>query len=116
MKRVKELITLEECLKASLGYDYEQDYKNIGEYHVLKQFSNRVYPALDGDNSNTMDYSMERQIKVEDIGRREMGVSSMRRSQSDEKVKKRVSFRLPQEADIIIFYSPKDYLTSERGL
>jgi hypothetical protein len=107
MKMVKEL-TLEECLSASPGYAHE--CKNGGhEYHVLKQFLDRIYPAFSGGDE---DYSfprdsMERLLKVEEIDRREMGVSSLSRSQSG-KVKKSVRFRLPEEADIIRFSSPEE--------
>lgn len=98
-------------MRNSPGYSDKQDFKFEGEYHVLKQFSHMVYPDLaveDGDKTNTSrdSYSSERRWKVEEIGRREMCVSSsIRRSDS---LKKRVTFRLPEEADTIIFYSPKD--------
>ncbi|GLT72846.1 hypothetical protein SLA2020_447450 [Shorea laevis] len=96
LKMVKEL-TLEECLSASPGYAYEQ-------------FFDRIYPAFSGEDHEDYSFSrdsMERLLKVEEIDRREMGVSSLSRSQSG-KVKKSVRFRLPEEADIIRFYSPEE--------
>ena len=111
LKTIGGYFSQEECLKNSPGYSYEQDSKFEGEYHVLKQFSHMVYPDLaveDGDKTNTSrdGYSLERLLKVEEIDRREMCVSSSRRR--IDSLKKRVSFRLPEEADTIIFYSPKD--------
>lgn len=107
LKMVKDL-TLEECLSASPpGYAYEQNFTNGGghEYLVLKQLFDSVYPAISGEDE---DYSFsristERLLKVEEIDRREMGVSSLSRIQSV-KVKKSVSFRLPEEADIIRYH------------
>ncbi|KAG2678154.1 hypothetical protein I3760_12G130600 [Carya illinoinensis] len=113
MKLVKER-TLEDCLGAlSPDYAYEEDCKNGGKYQVLPQYFNRVYPALAGEDRDCYksrgSLCRERLLKVEEIGRRsEVGISSstlISRSRSG-KAKKRVNFKLPEEADIIIFYSP----------
>ncbi|KAE8125470.1 hypothetical protein FH972_020275 [Carpinus fangiana] len=113
LKMVKDL-TLEECLSASPpGCAYEQSFTNGGghEYLVLKQLFDRVYPAISGEDEDYSFYrnSTERLLKVEEIDRREMCVSSLSRSQSV-KVKKSVSFRLPEEADIIRFWLQKNLL------
>lgn len=114
MKLVKER-TLEDCLSASSpDYANEEDCKNGGKlYHVLPQYFNRVYPALAGEDREYCSNSRgslcrERLLKVEEIGRRSkvsVSSSTLGRNRSG-KIKKRVSFKLPEEADIIIFYSP----------
>lgn len=106
-------VTLEEWFLASPGTgDYRFCTKG-GEFYAPKHFSNKIYPSLSADftskpRDTTSTISLERLLKMEEIcpSDQEMGViSSISWSQSG-KQKKRVTFKLPQESDIIIFHSP----------
>lgn len=116
--RVKR-VTLEEWILASPAVRRDVSGSvTASEVLVPKQSSHRVCPYLSstcttpspsvkipGDFSLARDsLSLERRTKVEETSREGMETS---RSQSG-KLKKRVSFRLPEEADIIFFYSPED--------
>ncbi|KAJ0081893.1 hypothetical protein Patl1_09814 [Pistacia atlantica] len=98
-----------------------------GELYVFKHSSRRVHPSLSSSSSTTTTVKMHREAEAAaaapstsrprdsfncslDISAN--SCSSLSRSQSG-KSKKRVSFRLPEEADIIIFYSPEDTLGSD---
>ncbi|CAL5402713.1 unnamed protein product [Camellia sinensis] len=83
LKNVNQF-TLEDWLLASPGLN------NGGDFHVFKQFSNRVHPSLGEEDLMIKSRSMES--------------SSLSRSQSGKR-KKKVSFRLPEVADIIIIDS-----------
>ncbi|OVA10062.1 Phospholipase C [Macleaya cordata] len=120
ISKVRKL-TLEECLLASPGFN--QEFINGGELHMFRQ-SSRVYPST--SRFHTTHYSPKPReifsvvglVKVDDNDDKRNSVSSSlcsspRRSQS-EKVKKNVSFKLPEEADIIIFYSPKQEFYSPK--
>lgn len=113
---VKEVLTLEEWFMASPGTGDYCFWTKGGEYCVFKHYlSKKIHPSLAaGDSadftskprakdstSNTV--SLETLLKMEEIDTEEKGViSAISRSQSG-KEKKRVSFKLPQESDIIIF-------------
>lgn len=112
LKTVKEVVTLEECFLASPG---KADYcfcTNRGDYYVLKQLSNKICPSLSGDCADFVteskdSVSLEKLFKMEEVlDSGEKDFSSVSRTQSG-KEKKRVSFKLPEDSDIIIFYSPE---------
>ncbi|GFZ07395.1 hypothetical protein Acr_19g0003320 [Actinidia rufa] len=91
-------LTLEEWLLASPGPN--NGYTNGGDFCAFKQSSKRVHPSLPKEEEEQVSsksrerVSVEREAEVED--------SSLCRSQSGKK-KKKVSFRLPEVADIIVF-------------
>ncbi|KAJ4725179.1 Phospholipase C [Melia azedarach] len=96
--------TLEEWLLASPRLN--KNYRNGGgEYYVLQCLSSpkvHVHSSLYGDKADYIsNNSRERLIKVDQVEQEEP--SRGKRG----KIKKRVSFRLPEETDIFIFYSPK---------
>ncbi|MBA0811704.1 hypothetical protein Gohar_003577 [Gossypium harknessii] len=103
--KARKLLTLEDWLLASPGGPLK-DYFNGGELYVFKQFNKRVHPSSSSileiePRVNDHDgFSVDLSSSV-DVS----GCSSFSRSQSG-KSKKKVSFRLPEEADIMVFYSP----------
>uniref|UniRef100_A0A5B7BRG3 Uncharacterized protein n=1 Tax=Davidia involucrata TaxID=16924 RepID=A0A5B7BRG3_DAVIN len=107
---VGNLSTLEECLTASPGSN--SPCINATEFHVFKQLPRRGHissPRVQTKfftprNSFSSDRVLE---KIDEGDEEDMSVSSMSRTQSG-RLKKRVSFKLPEEADIFIFYSPKE--------
>lgn len=110
---VREAVTLEEWFLAS---PETPDYcfcTNGGEFYPLKHSSNKIYPSLAADftskpRDTTSTISLERLFKMEEMDHndQEMGVISPISTTQSGKQKKRVCFKLPQESDIIIFYSP----------
>ncbi|KAJ4704019.1 Phospholipase C [Melia azedarach] len=104
-------LTLEDWLVASPGPSSRPEYFNGGELNVLKQFSKKVHPssariqeagAAATSTSRTGDCS---------TFSCSMEASSVSRSQSG-KLKKKVTFKSPEEADIILFYSPPETIGS----
>ncbi|KAL4313310.1 hypothetical protein GQ457_01G006650 [Hibiscus cannabinus] len=118
--KAKELTpTLEDWLVASPGLQKINGTSSGGEYHVFKHYSSkRVFPSFIRENTNTNSsssssskargsFSNERLLKgeeEEDAGNEDIIEVSLSMSRSG-KSKKRVSFRLPEEADIFIFHS-----------
>ncbi|KAK8496572.1 hypothetical protein V6N13_013339 [Hibiscus sabdariffa] len=87
-------LRLEDWLLASPGNRLElKDYLNGGELYVIKHFSSKVHP------SSSKEIRVDSETDVSD--------SSFSTCMSG-KSKKKVSFRLPEETDIRIFYSPID--------
>ncbi|KAK9025914.1 hypothetical protein V6N11_038768 [Hibiscus sabdariffa] len=108
--KAKEL-TLEDWLIASPGLQKIKGNSSRGEYHVLKHHSSkRVFPSFVEENMNSSGSSStkaRRSLKAgeeEDVGTEDIIEVSLSMNQSG-KSKKRVSFRLPEEADIFIFHS-----------
>ncbi|KAF9611159.1 hypothetical protein IFM89_027304 [Coptis chinensis] len=128
----KKSKSLEDCLLDSPSY-LKDDHFLGGELHILQhsprknvssppmeswymhmsqQFSKkyssptRVHPHLLSNTARDY-YSIEQLAKVDEGKTEDSFVSSISRSQSG-KSKKRVSFRMPEEADIFIIYSPKE--------
>lgn len=112
LKVVKEVVTLEEWFLASPGKGNYCFWTKGGDYYVLKQLSNLICPSLSGDCADFVTESRDRvslgklltKEEVLDIG--EMDFSSVSKTESGKK-KKRVTFKLPEDSDIIIFYSPE---------
>ncbi|KAK8546742.1 hypothetical protein V6N13_093785 [Hibiscus sabdariffa] len=89
-------LTLEDWLLASPGNPLEvKDYLKGGELHVFKHFSSKIHPSPSG----------EIQVTDDGLSVKLSSASSFCRSLSG-KSEKKVSFRLPGEADIRTFYSP----------
>lgn len=106
-------LTLEDWLLASPGpKGLNPDYLNGGELHVFKHLSRRVHhhhhhhhrsgPFTTGDNNLCLE-----QGSGEDVSG-----SSFRRSHNG-KLKKKVSFKLPEEGDIVLFYSAAESFESD---
>ncbi|MBA0568923.1 hypothetical protein Goshw_026507 [Gossypium schwendimanii] len=102
-------LTLEDWLLASPGpKGLNPDYLNGGELHVFKHLSRRVHhhhrsgPFTTGDNNLCLE-----QGSGEDVSG-----SSFRRSHNG-KLKKKVSFKLREEGDIVLFYSAAESFESD---
>lgn len=107
VNKAKKEPTLEDWLIASPGLQKINGTTSEGEYHVFKHHSSkRVFPSCVGENENGSSssskprgsFSKERPLKGEES---EVSLSMTQSGKS----KKRVRFRLPEEADIFIFHS-----------
>lgn len=105
----KKMMTLEECLKNSPALPPPVNHRP----HPKK----RVYPSTSPPNSDNVRFSTPRLsfsssasssllLPGKDVEAAQPCRSYGRR----EKSKKKVTFRLPEEDDIILFYSPKQAL------
>ncbi|KAK4838459.1 hypothetical protein QYF36_013914 [Acer negundo] len=131
-------LTLEEWLLASpapagmKSADHQQCFGNSstgggggGELYVFKQFSKKVHPSSSSSSDTTKEVvattssiskkpprdEVDQSFSIDD-GASANFSSSMCRSNQSGRLKKRVSFKLPDEADIIVFHSPEDKLES----
>ncbi|CAB4308472.1 unnamed protein product [Prunus armeniaca] len=113
MKMVKKELTLEEWFLASSPC--EKDDNSLCNIKEGDSEKNWLYPCLGGEDSddftsmNSRDsFTLQRLLTIEmvDSGKSDAHAPCLCRSESSGKVKKRVSFRLPEEADIFIFCSP----------
>ncbi|XVF87827.1 hypothetical protein PTKIN_Ptkin18bG0152000 [Pterospermum kingtungense] len=93
--RVKKL-TLEDWLLASPGH---ADCLDGGELYVFKHFSRRVHPSSSREPDEAIIPSDSFSL---DLSLGDASCSSFSRSRSG-KPKKKVSFRLPEETEIVIF-------------
>lgn len=135
-KKITEVrkLTLEEWLLASpapasmKSADHQQCFgtsSSGGELYVFKQFSNKVHPSSSSSSATTKEVvattssiskkpprdEVDQSFSMDD-GASANFSSSMCRSNQSGRLKKRVSFKLPDEADIIVFHSPEDKLES----
>lgn len=92
-----KLRTLEEWLLASPSLN--KNSSSGGEYYVFKQLSPNIHfhQSLYVDKADYVSDSLH-QVEKEELST----------SSQSGKTKKRVSFKLPEEADIFIFYSPAE--------
>ncbi|OMO76851.1 hypothetical protein CCACVL1_15310 [Corchorus capsularis] len=98
------MLTLEDWLLASPGpAGLQQDSFNGGELHVFKQISRKVHPSSVNEAARPL-FTPAESFSM-DFSSGDVSGSSFSRSQSG-KLRKKVSFRLPEESDIVIFYSP----------
>lgn len=115
-------LTLEDWFISSPSL--KTDYSKEGELCVLKPFSKRVHPSPIGHNSMSStageSFSLERLVMLDRMAEEDniisvtsMDVSSISTRKSG-KLKKRVSFKLPEVAQIIIFNSPKESMDSDQ--
>ncbi|KAL0398840.1 UNVERIFIED_CONTAM: hypothetical protein Sradi_2227300 [Sesamum radiatum] len=98
------ITTLEDCLMMNSPALEPQCIVGSGEniHQVLKQTGKRVYPSspdVDGRMFYTprMSFSCGKVEKMDEVC-----------MSSKQVMKKKVRFKLPEEADIIIFYSPRE--------
>ncbi|KAK9268164.1 hypothetical protein L1049_010606 [Liquidambar formosana] len=101
-------LTLEEWLVSSPGLK-PADCILGGEPNALKNYSKKVYPSSNRDCNSRPRESLERLVQTDegDEGEEDSEFFSLSTNRNG-KVKKRVSFKLPEEADIFIFYSPEE--------
>lgn len=102
-------LTLQDWLLTSPNLKAE--HLKDGELGVVKHGSKRVHPSRGRES-----FSKDRLLVLDHVADKEdystvSSVSLLSRTQSG-KLQKRVSFKLPEEADIILFYSPQDSLES----
>ncbi|TQD86692.1 hypothetical protein C1H46_027715 [Malus baccata] len=129
------MTTLEEWLLASPGHVNADRNYNIsgGELYVFRPSSKRIHPAASSSSklpplSKAKDsFCLERLVKNDDNKSDEanlifndisasMSCRSINTQLSENKtrkLKKKVSFRLPEEADIFIFYPSEDNITTD---
>lgn len=112
-----ECMTLEDCLLASPNLNAHPRIMGGHEIQIFKHLPSKVYPS-----SHSPDISQElftpRRSFSERLGRIDESLehdvdelsskSSISRSGGSGKVRKKVTFRLPKEADIFSYYTPKD--------
>ncbi|XVE51022.1 hypothetical protein DITRI_Ditri02bG0004800 [Diplodiscus trichospermus] len=111
--KVRKLSTLEDWLLASLSRDgLQPDCLNGGELYVFKHLSTRVRPSSREYEEAIPSTPGDMSFSV-DLSSGDASCSSFSRSQSG-KPRKKVSFRLPEEADILIFYSPAEKFGSDQ--
>lgn len=107
-------LTLQDWLLTSPSLKAEQ--LRGGELCVLKHGSSkRVHPSI--STKARVSFSTGRLLGLDQVDDKEDYVSASSRSISrtqSGKSPKRVSFKLPEEADIIIFYSPQNSLESDQ--
>lgn len=113
-------VTLEEWLLASPAVRRDGIGINAGEIQVSKQANNRICPWITSPSPYVEirshfsmarnSFTLERSKKAEETAQEGMISPRLSRDQSG-KLKKRVSFRLPEEADIFFFYSPEGSVT-----
>ncbi|XVE80450.1 hypothetical protein DITRI_Ditri14bG0140600 [Diplodiscus trichospermus] len=120
LKKAKEL-TLEDWLINSPGI-LQKNHGVLGdEYHVFKHSSKRVFPSVVGEMANSSSKPKESFSKEKLLLKHDEDVESeamevcLSRSQS-RKSKKRVSFRLPEEADIFIFHASSEEESGEKEI
>ncbi|KAK9133134.1 hypothetical protein Scep_012662 [Stephania cephalantha] len=115
----KRTFTLEDWLLNSPGFKPEHFNRGSGELHAFRQhYRSRVHPSSTTNtmvsnpsvaseaSDETVDFSVDRVLDAEDQLFNVVGSPpSLSRSLSG-KIKKKVSFKMPQESDIIIFHSP----------
>lgn len=130
LQKKKKLTTLEDYLLSSPGSKPDQfNITNGGQLYVFKNYShNKVHPSSSSTaHHNNMALSLAsktRQSFSLDIDEHEAGPtesdilgvsnnsSSMMSTNNIQsgKLKKKVSFKLPEEADFLIIYSPEETL------
>ncbi|CAN6690214.1 unnamed protein product [Malus baccata var. baccata] len=129
------MTTLEEWLLASPGHVKADRNYNIsgGELYVFRPSSKRIHPAASSSSklpplSKAKDsFCLERLVKNDDKKSDEanlivndisasMSCRSINTQLSEKKtrkLKKKVSFRLPEEADIFVFYPSEETITTD---
>lgn len=106
-------LTLEDWLLASPGpARMKPDCLNGGELYVFKHFSTKVH--LSSSRAPQAVLFTPTDSFFVDLSSGDASCSSFSRSQSG-KLKKKVSFRLPEEADIVVFYSPAGTFGGDQG-
>ncbi|KAG6768914.1 hypothetical protein POTOM_024526 [Populus tomentosa] len=103
-----------ECLKVKefqskrqVHQEQKKEHLKGGELGAVKHGSKRVHPCRGRES-----FSKDRLLVLDHVADKEdyptvSSVSLLSRTQSG-KLQKRVSFKLPEEADIILIYSPQD--------
>lgn len=104
-------LTLEEWLRGSP--ESTPDYSNGSEVQVFRQSSKRVYPSSTSVHADSITApkdrcSLERLVKINEVGEEKVQEPSVSRTQSG-KLKKKVNFRLPQETDIIFYWAEERF-------
>ncbi|EEF31180.1 conserved hypothetical protein [Ricinus communis] len=114
----KEFTTLKDCLLSSPAVDTYYNSSTNGDdplvycHVILKQ--NKVYPSFAEDNvdyaSNPRgSFSKKRLLKISEVNSSsQVDVSSSLTRNHSKKIKKRVSFKLPEESDIFIYHIPEE--------
>ncbi|ONI09824.1 hypothetical protein PRUPE_4G011600 [Prunus persica] len=109
------LTTLEEWLLASPGHRgmKKPDNYNItgGELYVFRPHSRRVHPASSSSSKLPADHVPTAAAPLDSKARDSICLERfVKNDQINDKMKKKVSFRLPEEADIIIFYPSEEIM------
>ncbi|BFG27384.1 hypothetical protein CerSpe_136580 [Prunus speciosa] len=110
-----KLTTLEDWLLASPGHHgmKKPDNYNItgGELYVFRPHSRRVHPASSSSSKLPADHVPTAAAPLDSKARDSICLERfVKNDQINDKLKKKVSFRLPEEADIIIFYPSEEIM------
>ncbi|PQQ21167.1 hypothetical protein Pyn_04490 [Prunus yedoensis var. nudiflora] len=110
-----KLTTLEEWLLASPGHHgmKKPDNYNItgGELNVFRPHSRRVHPASSSSSKLPADHVPTAAAPLDSKATDSICLERfVKNDQINDKLKKKVSFRLPEEADIIIFYPSEEIM------
>ncbi|KAL3508438.1 hypothetical protein ACH5RR_027839 [Cinchona calisaya] len=110
-----QVVTLEEWILAS-PYNLSVGNEGDNQFQFSKQLaSKRVHPSYDRTlqegcllSKSRENFNMERSssVKFDRVERRDAQDSSLCKSQSG-KLKKKVSFKIPEVADVFILHSPE---------
>ncbi|KAF5742127.1 hypothetical protein HS088_TW09G00169 [Tripterygium wilfordii] len=107
----KRKLTLEDMLLASPGSKFKPNHINgSGELYVFKHFSKRVHPSSSSSSSAAASSKAIAKVKIGDeiLAYKEDMVTTTSTCTSMDvqsgKLKKKVSFKLPEEADIFTYY------------
>lgn len=106
----REYLSLEELLLASPGPSSEQGFGNGGKFNVSRHggFKRKVHPTRICNSSSICERSGGAVGEsVADQDEFSGGSFSICRSESG-KLKKKVSFRLPEVSEVIVIYSPEE--------
>ncbi|KAG8386079.1 hypothetical protein BUALT_Bualt03G0111600 [Buddleja alternifolia] len=104
-----KVLTLQDWIESSLDFD-QTNYNNVngGDMLVPKQSSRRIHPSLGGNLEK--EFLPKYVDKTEEAENGELEKSSFCRTKSG-KMKKKVSFRSPEVADIFLLDSPEIKMT-----
>lgn len=111
LKNICKVVTLEDWILSSPGFN---NSTGGGDLHVSKQSSNRIHLSFDEEhedfvtNSRTS-FPVVTPIEIEKSEKGQSENTSLCRNES-RKLKKKVSFRNPEVADIFLLQSPQTNL------
>ncbi|CAI9755035.1 unnamed protein product [Fraxinus pennsylvanica] len=111
VKNTCKVVTLEDWILSSPSFS---NSSNGGDLHVSKQSSNRIHPSFDGEyedfvpNSRTS-FPVVTPMEIEKSEKGQSENTSLRRNETG-KLKKKVSFRNPEVADVFLLESPQTNL------
>ncbi|KAJ4828666.1 hypothetical protein Tsubulata_019542 [Turnera subulata] len=108
-KAMSKLSTLEDWILDSPSYQKQEYCKRRNDLYAIKNSSSkRVHPSSTTGTGEL--FSLEQLVMLDHLAEKQYHTTSSTSSSisRSQKQQKRVRFKLPEEADILLFYSPKD--------